>query len=81
MSTLDLDLSTEDDEDVEDARRVLEEIEGMAEEVPERAREFAEGCVEKAHAIVSSCEERGRVTANQMLALSNMRDGLEKWLD
>jgi hypothetical protein len=64
-------------------RRAIElcdEIDEMANEVPEPGFDFAESVRERAKAIGETVERLGRVTDAQTQALLNMRDGLAAWL-
>ena len=78
MSTFSLDdLPNEDD--VERAADLIEEIEGLVEELPERAENFGMGVSETARDIAIQIEEEDRVTKKQLMALENMLEGLRRW--
>ena len=66
---------------MDDALELVDEIVSMAEsgDLPSAASDFAESVKEKAQSIGETIEELGRVTDNQMTALTNMRDGLARW--
>lgn len=63
------------------AYELCDEIESLAEDVPERAEVFAESVCETAASIRETIEQRESVTEKQINALENIRDGLRKWVD
>lgn len=67
--------------DVRHALAVAEEIADLVDELPDciEAAEFGQSVAKKAAAIAANIERHGRVTDNQMVALENIRDGLERW--
>jgi hypothetical protein len=67
--------------DVQCALSLADQIESMADEVPERGQEFADSVRGRAAEIAETIEERGSVTENQMAALENMAAGLQRWID
>lgn len=73
-------LKDQQDPDIDEALSLIDDIQAMADDVPERGADFAESVRDKAASIGESIERDGRVTANQIHALENMRDGLERWL-
>ena len=66
-------------EDIDGALAIAEEIQAMAEELPDEGYEFGESVSAKAADIAENIEEHNRVTPGQMEALENMQDGLSKW--
>ena len=58
------------------AKSILEDIE----ELPEVAEDFAASVGEKAASIIEWIEEHDHVTDGQIMALENMRDGIDRWL-
>jgi len=78
MNTFSLDdLPNEDD--VERATDLIKEIEGLVEELPERAEDFGMSVQETANDIAVHIEETSHVTKKQITALENMLDGLQRW--
>lgn len=67
-------------DDVTRALWIVDEIEELAGQVPERGEEYAESVLGKAASIGEAIEERGHVTEGQITALENMRDGLQRWV-
>jgi hypothetical protein len=65
--------------DVEDALALAEQIEDLANELPEEGWDFGESVVEKANYIARNIEAHNRVTDKQIGALENMLDGLKRW--
>lgn len=63
------------------AYEVCDEIESLADDVPERAEDFAESVCETSAGIRETIEQRDSVTEKQITALENIRDGLRKWVD
>lgn len=60
---------------------IIDDIQMMADDVPERGADFAESVCDKTSDIGDTIEETGVVTEGQMKALENMREGLQRWLD
>jgi hypothetical protein len=58
------------------ARSILDDVE----EVPEEGEDFAAGIQETTEGIMETIEEKDFVTPNQLRALVNMRNGLNRWL-
>lgn len=69
-----------DPEKIEEALAMAEQIREYAEEVPEEGEEFAMSVAEKARDIAISIDRHEKVTDRQMEALSNMLDGVLKWV-
>jgi len=70
-----VDIVTEDD----DFDSLVEEIEHLIESAPDRAQEFVESVQTFVRSVATSVERYGSATANQLTALGNMRDGLQRW--
>jgi hypothetical protein len=51
------------------------------EDLPDRAAEFHESVTERLSGIAETIERRQSVTEGQRSAISNMADGVERWLD
>ncbi len=66
--------------DPDEALELIAEIEELAEQVPERGREFAESAVETAKSIGETIEQRQSVTPSQYKALENIEVALSNWL-
>ena len=64
----------------DEVNTLIDEIDILAGAVPDAGQEFAESCYGTARSIAETVEERGRVTAAQLGALRNMRDGLKRWV-
>lgn len=77
--TFDLD-GLSDERDVQLARELIEEIDLLAEDVPERGEEFAISATGTAADIGRYIDEWNHVTKKQLEALENMLDGLRGWL-
>ncbi|MEN6507135.1 MAG: hypothetical protein ABFD92_21575 [Planctomycetaceae bacterium] len=78
---LSIDLGDPQDEDVQAALELAEEIEELASEVPEEGEDFAASVTEKARDIAANIERHNRVTDKQYAALENMLEGLQRWFN
>lgn len=67
------------DSSVGEAQDLIESIEGMAGEICEAGRDFAEDVLAKAKSIGESVDRGGHATERQIEALENMVDGLSRW--
>ena len=76
--TFNLDDPTSDD--VETACELIEEIESVAEDMPEEAEDFGQSVLETVADITKYIEDNDRVTKKQITALENMLDGLRQWI-
>ena len=65
--------------DVREALDIVDEIETMAEQLPEEGEDFGMSVTEKAADIAANIETHNRVTDGQLSALQNMLDGLQRW--
>jgi hypothetical protein len=63
----------------EEAVELCTEIISALEDLPEAAEEFAESVEEKVISIREWIESNQHVTENQLIALQNMKDGVQKW--
>jgi len=64
----------------DEAIELCDEIESLADAVPERGEEFADSVRTRADDIRESVEQMKRATEGQITALENMRDGLARWI-
>lgn len=67
-------------DDVETAWELIEEIESVAEDLPEEAEDFGQSVLETVADITKYIEDNDRVTKKQITALENMLDGLRQWI-
>ena len=74
------DLPDDLDHDVAHAWELINEIDLLAEDVPERGEDFALSILEKAADIGCYIDEHNHVTKKQLAALENMLDGLRAWI-
>lgn len=65
--------------DVRYAISVVEEIEGLASDIPDDGQDFAESILQKSQDIGKNIEMHNRVTDGQISALENMLNGLRCW--
>jgi len=65
---------------INDAKEVFFEIQDLVDQVPEGGEEFADSVMKKSLDIMSTVESMEGATENQLRALENMRNGLEKWV-
>lgn len=69
-----------DEDRLAEAIELSEEIADMANQVPSAGQEFAESVSEQTADIIATAKDRNYVTAKQLDALRNMRDGLARWI-
>lgn len=69
-----------DSDYVEQADEIFEEIKMLYEDMPERGQSFADDVLEKSQDIMKNIEKHERATEAQIDALTNMRDGLSRWI-
>lgn len=84
QSSIELDIPDgELNAEVIEALKIANEIIEKAEsgDVPFEGQEFAESVCEKARGIYETVNERRSVTHKQLTSLSNMLDGLDRWLE
>ena len=60
---------------------ICKEIITLCDEVPDKAIDFAEEVREKTESINNWVHTNLRVTDKQMIALKNMKSGLERWIN
>jgi archaellum component FlaC len=65
--------------DIEQAEDLIEEINSLLEELPERAEDFYQSVSETVHDISIFIDKHRRVTKKQINALENMLYGIQKW--
>ena len=73
-------LDDDDARDLERAEDLIEEIDQLLEELPERADDFRQSVSEKTHDISVHMDKYGRVSKKQLNALENMLYGVQKWI-
>ena len=61
--------------------QLADEISDLMDEMPERAEDFANSILDKSLGIINFIEDHDKVTLSQLEALTNMKAGLEKWLN
>ena len=66
-------------QEVATALDVCGTIFGLCEEMPSAGQDFADSVLERVRCIERTIVERSRVSNDQMVALENMKAGLEKW--
>lgn len=66
--------------DAYDAVVFCDDILNMLYELPEKANDFAEEVKEKVESMKDWIEENDTVTDAQIVALNNIKRGVEKWL-
>lgn len=59
---------------------LCDEIESLAEDVPERGEDFASSVCDQAGGIRETVERLGAATDAQVTALENMKSGLSRWI-
>lgn len=62
-----------------EASELIDSIGTLADDICDNGRDFAESVVERAESIGESVERAGCATDNQLAALQNMKEGLERW--
>lgn len=67
-------------ESYENAMSLIDEIRQLAEEVPVEGEDFAKSVLGKAASMEDNIESYESATSNQLRALENMANGLEKWV-
>jgi len=75
-----LDTSLPNDVDTEEALDHCEEILRLVDAIPTAGQAFADSVAEKAEAIKAWVIEHEDVTEDQLTALRNMREGVERWV-
>ncbi len=65
----------------EDITDWLDDVLSKIEDLPERAADFQESTREKVSSITEQVQEREFVTKRQMIAVENIEDAVDKWLD
>lgn len=70
----------EQDDACSEALELCDEIESLADQVPERGEDFARSVLDRMSDIRATIEERNTATSGQIQALENMRDGLSRWI-
>lgn len=73
-------VSIEADPSLKKASRLFNNIEETAALIPERGEKFALSVLDTANDIMDSIEERSFATDEQIEAMENMLNGLERWL-
>ncbi len=63
----------------EEALKEIRETILILENLPERAEEYADGCIETLTGIEETILDTGRVSHKQQAAIENIRSGAEKW--
>lgn len=71
----------DEEPDVKEALELAQFILDHADDLPDRAEEFAESVREKAASMKEWIQAHNRVTNMQFQALENMQAGVEKWLE
>lgn len=66
--------------ELQEAIELCDEIESLADEVPEAGEDFATSVSERTAGIRETIEENNYATPGQLSALENMRDGLARWI-
>lgn len=67
--------------DVEDGIILCEDLLERIDELPERAEVFTESVRETVSGIMLTIESKNVVTPNQIRALENIADGVNRWLE
>lgn len=73
-------LETQEDSGVDEAYSLINEIQELAGDMPERAEEFVDSVVNKALEIKVTIERKSQATPNQIQALRNMLNGMKRWI-
>lgn len=64
---------------VAEAKKIITEIYGLVDELPESGEDYGASVEGKTQEIEKYINEHDFVTAPQVDALTNMRDGLNRW--
>ncbi len=65
----------------EDITDWLDGVLSKIEDLPERAADFQESVREKVSSIAEQVQERDFITKQQMFAVENIEDAVDKWLE